>query len=36
MINVNTFLCKPLNFKEICKVYPPTVNEVIDNNEYKN
>lgn len=35
MINVNTFLCKPLNFKGICKVYPPTVNEVIDNDEYK-
>ncbi len=31
MINENFFLKRPQRFDDICKVYPPSVNEVIDN-----
>lgn len=31
MIRPYAFLAKPFDFKGLCKIYPPTVNEVIDN-----
>ena len=31
MIDATFFLCKPYSFEGICKIYPPTVNEVLDN-----
>ena len=34
MIDPRVFLCKPLNFKNKFKVYPPTVAEVIENPFY--
>lgn len=34
MINEKVFLRKPLNFKNKCKVYPPSVNEIIDDNKF--
>ena len=33
MINDKIFLGFPINFKDICKVYPPTVNDVVGNDE---
>ena len=35
MIDEKVFLGYPINFKDICKVYPPTVDEVISNDEFK-
>ena len=34
MIDVNFFLGRPYDFKRICKIYPPTVNEVVDNYKF--
>lgn len=34
MINPYFFLGKPLPFKDICHVYPPSINEVMDNVNY--
>lgn len=34
MINDKIFLGFPINFKDICKVYPPTVNDVVGNEDF--
>ena len=34
MINERVFLKLPLNFKGICKIYPPSVNDVIGNDKF--
>lgn len=34
MINDKIFLNAPINFKNICKIYPPTVNDVVKNDKY--
>ena len=34
MIDDKVFLGFPLNFKDICKIYPPTVNDVSGNNNF--
>ena len=34
MINDKVFLGFPLQFKDICQVYPPTVNDVVGNNDF--
>ena len=34
MINDKVFLGYPINFKDICKVYPPTVNDVVSNESF--
>lgn len=31
MINERFFLCKPFKFKDKCSIYPPSVNEILDN-----
>jgi hypothetical protein len=35
MINSKIFLGYPIDFKDICQVYPPTVNDVVGNKEFK-
>ena len=34
MINERIFLGYPIDFKDICQIYPPTVNDVIGNKEF--
>ncbi len=34
MTNPKFFMGRPQRFKEICSIYPPTVNEVVDNDMY--
>lgn len=34
MINDKIFLGFPIEFKDICKVYPPTVNDVVGNDDF--
>ena len=34
MINEKVFLGFPVPFKDICQLYPPTVRDVIENNEF--
>ena len=34
MINDKVFLGFPIEFKDICKVYPPTVNDVVSNDDF--
>ena len=34
MINDKIFLGFPIDFKDICKVYPPTVNDVVGNDDF--
>ena len=34
MINEKVFLGYPIPFKDICEIYPPTVNEVVSNEEF--
>jgi len=34
MINDKIFLGKPIKFKDICKIYPPTVAEVVENDDF--
>ena len=34
MINDKVFLGFPIEFKDICKVYPPTVNDVVGNDDF--
>lgn len=34
MINEKVFLGFPIEFKDICKVYPPKVNDVVDNDDF--
>ena len=34
MINPNFFLGYPVDFKKLCKVYPPTIDDIVGNNEY--
>lgn len=34
MINANFFIGRPITFKNICKVYPPRINDIIDNQDY--
>ena len=34
MINANFFIGRPIAFKNICKVYPPRINDIIDNQDY--
>lgn len=34
MIDERIFLGYPINFKDICQIYPPTVNEVIGNKDF--
>ena len=34
MINPYSFLGRPINFKDICKVYPPKIQEVLDEQNY--
>ena len=34
MTNPKFFMGRPQKFKEICSIYPPTVNEVVDNDMY--
>ncbi len=34
MINEKVFLGYPIPFKDICEIYPPTVNEVVSNKEF--
>ena len=34
MINEKVFLGYPISFKDICKLYPPTINDVVGNDEF--
>lgn len=34
MIDDKIFLGKPIKFKDICKIYPPTVAEVVENDDF--
>lgn len=34
MINERFFVGKPERFRDICKVYPPTLNDIMDNEQY--
>ena len=34
MINPNFLLGKPVHFKELCMIYPPKINDVLDNINY--
>ena len=34
MINDRIFLGYPINFKDVCKIYPPTVNDVVGNEDF--
>lgn len=34
MINEKVFLGYPIPFKDVCKIYPPTVNDVVVNDEF--
>ena len=34
MIDEKIFLGYPTSFKDICKIYPPTVNEVVANDDF--
>ena len=34
MIDEKIFLGFPINFKDVCKVYPPTVNDVVGNEDF--
>ena len=34
MINEKVFLGYPISFKDICKLYPPTINDVVSNDEF--
>lgn len=34
MINASFFLGFPVSFKNICKVYPPIISDILDNEEY--
>lgn len=34
MINDKIFLGFPVQFKEVCKIYPPTVNDVVGNDDF--
>jgi hypothetical protein len=34
MINIHSFLSLPLEFYNICKIYPPTINEVLSNSNF--
>ena len=34
MIDDKIFLSKPIKFKDICKIYPPTVAEVVENDDF--
>ena len=34
MIDSNAFLGLPINFKSICKVYPPKVREILNEENY--
>ena len=36
MIDEKVFLGYPISFKDICKLYPPTVNDVVGNDEFSN
>ena len=33
MIDPRVFLCQPIDFKGICKIYPPTVNDIVSNEQ---
>ena len=34
MIDPKAFLCRPINFQGICKIYPPTINQILDEENY--
>lgn len=34
MINANFLLGQPVNFKELCKVYPPKINDILNDQDY--
>ena len=34
MIDERIFLGYPIDFKDICQIYPPTVNDVIGNKDF--
>lgn len=34
MIDARTFLRRPVNFNNICKIYPPSINEILDTENY--
>jgi len=34
MIDAKTFLGRPIKFKNICKIYPPSINDVLDDENY--
>ena len=34
MIDERIFLGYPIEFKDICKIYPPTVNDVVGNKDF--
>jgi hypothetical protein len=34
MINDKIFLGFPIEFEDICKIYPPTVNDVVSNKDF--
>jgi hypothetical protein len=35
MINEKIFLGFPIQFKDVCQIYPPTVNDVVGNEDFK-
>ena len=34
MIDAATFLCLPRDFRDLCQIYPPTVNDVVGNKNF--
>jgi hypothetical protein len=34
MIDPAVFICAPLSFSDVCKIYPPTVSDVVANTNF--